>query len=157
MTLYAIAEKFFGKPATAKNGVSMLMKMIDKVGLDSNDYRLVDGSGVSHYNVFSAELLVTILKYFYKNEPQLFKILYESFPIAGFDGTLESRMNKTSAENNVHAKTGTLTGVSSLTGYTTAKNNHTIAFSIIMQNYIGSSAKAKEFQDEICRLLSEYK
>ena len=39
----------------------------------------------------------------------------------------------------------------------TTKKNHTIAFSIMMQNYVGSSSKAKEFQDEICKILSELK
>ncbi len=73
----------------------------------------------------------------------------------GVDGTLENRMRNTFAENNVHAKTGTLSGVSTLSGYLTSKENHQIAFSIMMQNYVGSSTKAKKWQDEICKILSE--
>ena len=49
------------------------------------------------------------------------KYYINSFPIAGVDGTLENRMLKTPAEKNVHAKTGTLTGVSCLSGYVTYK------------------------------------
>ena len=156
MTLLALAEKYYGKPATAKNGINVVEKMIEEVELNSEDYRLVDGSGVSHYNVVSAELIVKILKYVFNQKPELYEILYNSFPIAGVDGTLEYRMKNTSAEKNVHAKTGTLSGVSTLSGYLTTKNNHTIAFSILMQNYVGSSTKAKEFQDEICKILSNY-
>ena len=155
MTLLALSEMFYGKPANAKNGIKVLEKMIELIGLDPKDYRLVDGSGVSHYNIVSAELLVSILKYIYSEKPDLYRILYDSFPIAGIDGTLEYRMKKSLAENNVHAKTGTLTGVSTLSGYLTNKKNHTIAFSIMMQNYVGSSSKAKELQDEICKILSE--
>ena len=155
MTLYALSEKYSGKPATADSGVQLINLMIDTIGLNHKDYRIVDGSGVSHYNVVSAELLVNILKYFYSKNPELYEILYNSFPIAGLDGTLENRMRKTAAANNVHAKTGTLTGVSTLSGYLINKKSHTIAFSIMMQNYVGSSAKAKEFQDEICKILSE--
>lgn len=155
MTLYALSNEYSGKPATADSGVQFIKLMIDSIGLESKDYRIVDGSGVSHYNVLSAELLVNILKYIYDKNSDLYKILYNSFPIAGIDGTLENRMRKTAAENNVHAKTGTLTGVSTLSGYLTSKKNHTIAFSIMMQNYVGSSSKAKEFQDEICRILAE--
>lgn len=155
MTLYALAEKFYGKPANAKNGIKLIQKMIDDIGLKSEQYRFVDGSGVSHYNVVSAELLVSLLKYFYEKEPELFEILYDSFPIGGIDGTLEYRMENKFVKENVHAKTGTLTGVSSLSGYLTNRKKHLIAFSIIMQNYVGSSAKAKDFQDEICKILSE--
>ncbi len=157
MTLLALSEMFYGKPANAKNGIKVLEKMIEQIGLDPKDYRLVDGSGVSHYNVVSTNLFVSILKYFYNEKPELYRILYDSFPIAGVDGTLEYRMKKTLAENNVHAKTGTLTGVSTLSGYLTTIKNHTIAFSIMMQNYVGSSTKARELQDEICKVLSEIK
>ncbi len=157
MTLYALANKYSGKPATADNGIQIINMIIDSLGLNHQDYRIVDGSGVSHYNVISAELLVKLLKYFYDKHPDYYEILYNSFPIAGVDGTLENRMKNSLAEKNVHAKTGTLTGVSSLSGYLMTTKKHTIAFSILMQNYVGSSAKAKELQDEICSILAEYK
>jgi len=86
--------------------------------------------------------------------PELFQILYHSFPIAGVDGTLKSRMKAGKAFNNVHAKTGTLSGVSSLSGYLKAKNGDLISFSINTQNYIGSARKAQNFQDKICEILS---
>jgi serine-type D-Ala-D-Ala carboxypeptidase/endopeptidase (penicillin-binding protein 4) len=155
MTLLALAEKFNGKPANAKNGINVIDKMIELVGLNPDDYRIVDGSGVSHYNVVTTELLSAILKYFYDERPDLYVLLYNSFPIAGVDGTLEKRMLNTVAENNVHAKTGTITGVSALSGYLTSKKNHTLSFSIIIQNYIGSSVNAKSFEDKICKILSE--
>ncbi len=155
MTLYALADKYSGKPATADSGVQFLNQLVDSVSLEPKDYRFVDGSGVSHYNLVSAELLVSILKYFYKEKPELFEILYNSFPIAGIDGTLKNRMRKSNAENNVHAKTGTLSGVSTLSGYLTNKKKHTIAFSILMQNFVGSASKAKKLQDEICKILVE--
>lgn len=157
MTLYALANKYSGKPATADSGVQFINQMIDSLGFDHEDYRIVDGSGVSHYNVVSAELLVNILKYIYEQKPELYEILYNSFPIAGVDGTLENRMLKTSAANNVHAKTGTLTGVSCISGYVSTKNNHALAFSIMMQNFVGSSKQARNLQDEICKILADYK
>jgi len=157
MTLYALANEYSGNPAIADSGVQLINLMIDSIGLESKDYRIVDGSGVSHYNNVSAELLVNILKFFHDTKPELYEILKNSFPIAGIDGTLEYRMRKTAAENNVLAKTGTLTGVSCISGYLSTKNSHTLAFSIMMQNYVGSSNKAKELQDEICKLLAEMK
>lgn len=156
MTLYALAEKYSGKPATADSGIKIINIMIDSLGLNHQIYRLVDGSGVSHYNVVSTELIVSILKYLYDQHPELYEVLYNSFPIAGVDGTLENRMLKTSVNKNVHAKTGTLTGVSCLSGYVTAKNNQTLAFSIMMQNFVGSSKSARDLQDKICKILAEF-
>jgi D-alanyl-D-alanine carboxypeptidase/D-alanyl-D-alanine-endopeptidase (penicillin-binding protein 4) len=155
MTLLALSEKYFGKPASAKNGLKMIDSLIILCGLNSKDYRLVDGSGISHYNLVNAELLISVLKYFYYNEPDLFKMLHNSFPIAGIDGSLKNRMEKTKAKNNVHAKTGTLSGVSSLSGYVKNKRGNMIAFSILVQNYNDSSKQARDFIDAVCEILAE--
>jgi D-alanyl-D-alanine carboxypeptidase/D-alanyl-D-alanine-endopeptidase (penicillin-binding protein 4) len=66
-------------------------------------------------------------------------------------------MRKTSAFKNVHAKTGTLSGVSCISGFVETKNNHQIAFSIMMQNFVGSSKLARDLQDVICEILSQQK
>jgi D-alanyl-D-alanine carboxypeptidase/D-alanyl-D-alanine-endopeptidase (penicillin-binding protein 4) len=157
MVLYAMAEKFYGKPATAKNGVRVINNLISLVGMDPTKYKLVDGSGLSWYNLISAELIIEILKYIYYNEPELFNILIDSFPIAGIDGTLEERMKDSYAENNVKAKTGTLTGASTLSGFLISRNRHQIVFSIMIENYVNSASTARAFQDEICKILAEYK
>ncbi len=155
MTLLALAHKYFGKPASAKNGLKMVDSLIILCGLDPDEYRLADGSGVSHYNLVSTELLLSVLKYFYYNEPDLYETLYNSFPISGVDGSLGNRMKKTKAENNVHAKTGTLSGVSSLSGYVKNIRGNMIAFSILVQNYNGSSKQARDFIDDVCKLVAE--
>lgn len=155
MTLLALAEKYFGRPASAKNGLKMLDSLIILCGLNPTDYRLVDGSGVSHYNLVTAELLLSVLKYFYFHEPNLFETLYNSFPIAGVDGSLESRMLNTKAVGNVHAKTGTLSGVSSLSGYVKNRKGNMLAFSILVQNYVGSSKQARDYIDSVCVILTE--
>ena len=157
MLLYALAVKDSGKPASAKNGILLINNLITLVGLNPDNYKLADGSGVSRYDLISAELVLSILKYFYENNPELHKEFYNSLPIAGKDGTLKNRMLNTLAQNNVHAKTGTLSGVSALSGYVTAKNNHQIAFSIITQNYVGRSSTAKGYENNICKILAEYK
>lgn len=154
MTLRALAYKFYGKPATAENGIKVLDSLVTLVGLDPENYRFADGSGVSRYNLVSSELLLSILKYIYKNYPDKYQILYDSFPEAGVDGTLEERMQNSFAINNVHAKTGTLSGVSALSGYLTSKNSHDIVFSIMMENFVVSARVARYFQDKICKILS---
>ena len=66
-------------------------------------------------------------------------------------------MKNTKAFKNIFAKTGTLNGVSALSGYLKTANNHEITFSILIQNFIGSSKTARNFQDKICILLSNMK
>lgn len=156
MVLYALAEKYYGKPATAKNGIKVINNFISLIGMSPEKYNLVDGSGLSHYNLVSAELILEVLKYMYYSEPGLYKVLVESFPIAGVDGTLAKRMNGTSAENNVKAKTGTITGVSALSGYITSQSGRLIAFSILIENFARGTSTARNFQDEICKILVEY-
>ena len=82
----------------------------------------------------------------------IFQPFYESLPIAGVDGTLEHRMKKSKAYRKIHAKTGTVTGISSLAGYAKAANGHQLAFVIINQNVI-KARQARIFQDKICEIL----
>jgi len=155
MTLRALAFKYYGKPATAKNGIKLVDSLIMLAGMNPKNYRVVDGSGVSHYNLVSAELLNNVLKYFYTQQPHLYETLAQSFPIAGVDGTLKRRMRGTRAENNVRAKTGTVSGVSTLSGFVTAKNKHHLSFSLLIQNHVAKTYRAVYFLDKICSLLSE--
>jgi len=153
MILYSLAEKFYGKPAHWQNGVKMIDSLISLCGMNPGDYKIVDGSGVSHYNLITSELIVSVLKFIYLNNPSVFKIIYSSFPVAGVDGTLKNRMLNSPAQNNVHGKTGSLSGASSLSGYLHSADNHIIAFSIIINNFVGSAKAARNIQDEICNII----
>ncbi len=137
-----------GRTATAKNSLAPIKALMRKMGVSDSPHRLADGSGLSLYNYVSAEILVAFLRYAYNN-PDIYTYLKPAMPIAGVDGTLEKRMRRTAAKGNVHAKTGTLTGISSLAGYCTASNGHDICFAIINQG-IMRSAPAKAFQDKVC-------
>lgn len=157
MILYALAEKFYGFPATAENGVKVIDSLITLIGHNPEYYRIVDGSGVSHYNLITADLIIDLLKYMYNKKSNLFNLYYNSLPIAGVDGTLEDRMLTSQAYKNVHAKTGTLSGVSNISGYVTAANGDKLAFTVLMQNYVGKSKPVRDIQDSLCTILSLYK
>ena len=157
LTLRTLACECVEKPASAQNGIKMIDSLITLTGLDYSEYRIADGSGLSFYNLVSAEALMELLKYIYFNKKDLFEILYESLPVAGVDGSLQNRLPYSSTKGNVRAKTGTISGVSCLSGYLTSTDNHLIAFSIMIQNYIGSSGQARDIQDDICKILSEIK
>jgi len=154
MLVYALALNDSGAPAVAENGIQALKNLIDSLYLDPDNYNLSDGSGVSRYNLLSTELLVNLLKYVYKKP--FFNIYFYSLPIAGVDGTLKKRMTNSSAKGNVYAKTGTLEGVSALSGYIKTKSKHLLAFSILVQHYTGKSTTARNFIDHICEMLADY-
>ncbi len=156
MTIYALGNKYHGKPGTAYNGLKMLNSLILMCGMKPLKYSIADGSGVSRYNLVSTELLLELLKYLYKENAVAFNYLYNSLPIGGVDGTLSKRMIGTSAEKNIRAKTGTLRGVSSLSGYAWAKNGSLLAFSIIIHNFTNSVDDMRNLQDEICRIMTSY-
>lgn len=153
MTLRALSKVYKKEKASAENGTKMIDSLVNRIGLNYKNYRYVDGSGVSHYNVVTTELMVELLKYFYNTSEEKYTTLKNSFPIAGIDGTLENRMRRTKAYRNVYAKTGTLTGVSTLSGYLTSKNGHELAFSIFVQNFRRGARIARRYQDKICDFL----
>ncbi len=156
MTLRALGSLAKHERISAADGIVMVDSLIELAGLDPDNYRIVDGSGVSHYNLISTELIVSVLKYLYNRKRGLYEILKSSFPAAGVDGTLKNRMRKGYAFGNVHAKTGTLSGVSSLSGYLKNAGGEDIVFSIFVQNFVGGANKARNLQNAICEILSGY-
>ena len=140
-----------GRPSTAKKAVAAEEEILKKMKMQDVPHRFADGSGLSLYNYVSAELEVAFLRYAYE-DANIYTDLFSHLPIAGVDGTLEKRMRGTAAANNVRAKTGTLSGVSSLSGYCTAPNGHILAFAIINQGQ-QNNARAKALQDRICTVM----
>lgn len=151
--LYQIAASGGVKNASATHARQWINKLVTRIGLNPGDYKFADGSGLSLYNYVSAELLVSLLRFAYHNQ-NVFGQLYPALPIAGVDGTLEKRMKGAFTNGNVRAKTGTLTGISSLAGYCTAANGHKLAFAIINQGVL-RNASGRTFQDKVCTALCE--
>ncbi len=151
--LFNLASKSSNKKRVGFNdGTTAINEFIKKtLGFNPTKYSIVDGSGISMYNYVSPELILEFLKYAYFS-PNIFYSFYNALPITGVDGTMKNRMRFSQAHGNVRAKTGTLTGVSSLAGYAKAKNGHMYAFVIINQNILNNK-KAHTFQDKICNIL----
>ncbi len=155
MILRTLASNSSNKPATAAKGIRLIDSLITLTGLNPKNYRLVDGSGLSNYNLLSAELLTEILKYYYFKKPDLLPKFLSSFPISGVDGTLRNRMKESRVFKRVHGKTGSLSGVSNLSGYLESRNGHMIAFSILIQNFVGTSVQARSVQEKLCEIIFE--
>jgi len=148
---YQTAASTGKKWAGRKEAGQRTADFLQSIGLDATQYKIADGSGLSLYNYASAEMLVALLAYAWRTS-YIKEYLLSSLPVAGVDGTLEKRMTGTEAQGNVCAKTGTVTGISSLAGYLTASNGHKLAFAIINQG-VPSPSVGRTFQDEVCREL----
>lgn len=114
-------------------------------------HKTVDGSGLSNYNMMSAHMLLDILRYAYQH-PDIYTVITEALPHSGTDGTLKGRMSSTSMRGRIVAKTGSMTGVSTLAGYAHATNGHTLAF-VIMNQDVLKIAQARTWQDKVCKAI----
>jgi serine-type D-Ala-D-Ala carboxypeptidase/endopeptidase (penicillin-binding protein 4) len=154
-TLKILGTSRNGLSGTAKNGTFIVKQFLSSLGIDTAKISIADGSGVSRYNLVSAEQIVFFLAAIYK-DPRIFPLFYNSLPIAGIDGTLAKRMTSFPAACNVHAKTGTLNGASCLSGYVLTRDGEMLAFSILMQNFTTSADDYRLAQDRICYLLAGF-
>ena len=150
---YQTAASTGHRPAKASDARTLTKQFIKRLGLGDNPYKIADGSGLSLYNYVSAELLVYMLRYADSKE-EIIGHLLPSLPIAGVDGTLKKRMTNTNACGNVVAKTGTVTGISSLAGYLTSGDGRRLCFAIINQGVMRSK-DGRDFQDRVCNALCE--
>ena len=150
---YQTAASTGHRPAKASDARTLTKQFIKRLGLGGNPYKIADGSGLSLYNYISAELLVRMLRYAH-NKEEIIGHLLPALPIAGVDGTLKKRMTEGNAYGNVVAKTGTVTGISSLAGYLTTADGRRMCFAIINQGVM-RSADGRAFQDRVCNALCE--
>ncbi len=151
--LKAIAAEKGGVRGSATVGLALVESCLVTIGVDTTNMMLYDGSGVSWYNAISPDQMAQLLVKMSRDKDQ-FKIFYQSLPVAGVDGTLKARMKGTSAEGNVHAKTGSLTGVSSLSGYATSADGTPLAFSILCNHFATKLSVLRDKQDKIMELLT---
>jgi D-alanyl-D-alanine carboxypeptidase/D-alanyl-D-alanine-endopeptidase (penicillin-binding protein 4) len=142
---------------TWNNGLLAIKTFLhDTVGIDTNTFRLSDGSGVSRYNYSSPDHFIKLLTWAYNNKPVRDKFL-NTFPIGGWDGTLEDRMQNEESLAKIIAKTGTLSGVSCLSGYIFTTRGDPLAFSILMNGYVDEAKPFRSLQDKIVTALTEIK
>jgi serine-type D-Ala-D-Ala carboxypeptidase/endopeptidase (penicillin-binding protein 4) len=141
-----------GRLGTTRTGVDLTHRYLQNLGVDLAGARLLDGSGLSKGDHLSARQIVGILR---RAAAQPYGWYYRhALPLAGVSGTLYKRMTSGPAYRNALAKTGTLDGASTLSGYVTARNGHHLAFSLLMnQRHINVTA-AHGLQDRIVELLA---
>jgi D-alanyl-D-alanine carboxypeptidase/D-alanyl-D-alanine-endopeptidase (penicillin-binding protein 4) len=150
-----LAHAQSGQKGTSGGGEEAIKDYLRMQGIPTKRLAIADGSGVSRYNLTNADTVTRLLVASYMDKAT-FPFFVNSLPLAGNDGTLANRMKGTPAEGRVKAKTGTMKGISALAGYTVTADGEPLAFSMIMENFVGPEQRVRALQDRIAVLLSTF-
>ena len=141
-----------GGAGTADSGRKVVERQLATWGVPPSTYVIRDGSGLSRYDYLAPEAIVHILDAM-RHSPN-FQLFYDALPIAGVDGTIKTRMRGTPAENNVHAKTGSVANARSLSGYVRTAGGRTLIFSFLSNNWTVPAGDVTHVQDVIAARLA---
>ena len=135
-------------------GLEAVKTFLKTVGLRPEALVLDDGSGLSRNDMITADASVQLLMFMSKH--RYATVFRDALPIGGVDGTLRNRFKGTPAENNVRAKTGSLSSAASLGGYLTTAGGEKLAFSIMVNNYPRDLDPRSSCIDPITVLLASF-
>ncbi len=135
--LKELGVHFGGEPGTVANGVAAENQYLRSIGVDPATVSISDGSGLSQYDRITPRDLVRILQSDW-NGPNRDTVL-DALPVAGVRGTLKSAYKGTAAENNVFAKTGSISHVRTISGFVKTKTHGPVTFSFMINQWMGES------------------
>ncbi len=122
--------------------------LLTRAGVDVRNIHCYDGSGLSEANRVSPTDVCKLLTFMRGH--RFAQQYYDSMAVSGREGTLRSRMG--SISGRVHAKTGTINGVKTLSGYLTLSSDKTLSFSFLVNEIKGGSVSG--VQDRLCTTLA---
>lgn len=139
-----------------EKGLSVMKSEVAKLGVNPKTMVIRDGSGISHVNSIPANQLSQLL--FLVQREKWFPAYLNALPVAGnpekmVGGSLRKRLKDPSIAGKVKAKTGTLSTVSSLSGYVITRTGQTLIFSILLNNMLDET-KGKKVEDALVTILA---
>ncbi len=155
-TLVKAMGKVESDRGTWPSGVAAIGKSLPSMDVDPNELYIVDGSGLSRMDQIAPAQLAALL--LAAREQPWFDRFHAALPVAGVSdrmvgGTLRNRMRGTPAEGNVHAKTGSYTGVSALAGYVTAADGSELVFAMVSNQTLRN---VRPLEDAVAVRLAQY-
>ncbi|MFN2530238.1 MAG: D-alanyl-D-alanine carboxypeptidase/D-alanyl-D-alanine-endopeptidase [Pyrinomonadaceae bacterium] len=148
-------ETTSGNDETSEDrGLKIVEEFLRSAGVRPESLVLSDGSGLSRNDMVTAEASVQLLTFMSRH--RYAETFRAALPIAGIDGTLRNRMKGTPAENNLRAKTGSLSSAASLSGYVTSGAGEKLVFSIMVNNYPSNVEPRTACIDPIAILLASF-
>ena len=124
------------------------------IAQDGTGFVLDDGSGLARQDLTTPDSTVALLQYMWKSP--LRDVWLRSLPVGGVDGSLEHRFRNMVAADHVHAKTGSIAHVNSLSGYIETQKHGWLAFSIMVNGAVGENTEVRQFLDSFCGLFLAY-
>jgi D-alanyl-D-alanine carboxypeptidase/D-alanyl-D-alanine-endopeptidase (penicillin-binding protein 4) len=137
---------------TLESGQEAVEEFLLRMGVQPEAWQLQDASGLSRSDLLSPRGMVTLLVAMDRHPHAA--VFRASLPVAGVDGTLESRMRGTAAAGRVQAKTGTIRNVNGLAGYATARNGDRLAFFAAVNHHTAEGSQATAALDALAALLA---
>jgi D-alanyl-D-alanine carboxypeptidase/D-alanyl-D-alanine-endopeptidase (penicillin-binding protein 4) len=143
--------------STERRGIDALRRLLDQIGIPPSASLIGEGTGLSRRDLVTPNAMVRLVSYL-ADQPYA-DMVRAALPIAGVDGTLIDHMRRTAAENNVHAKTGSMTYVHCMAGYVTSAAGEHLAFAIMLNNYEAAAGapRASGDLDAIATALANYR
>lgn len=148
------AAKLHGTPLNWAQAQPIIKNFLQQqTGIDFQNATLSDGSGLSRSNLITPFQTVSLLHFLYDHFPITYEYI-AALPVAGRDGTLQKRLRKPNEQDLIRAKTGTMKGVMSLSGYLYTANSHVLAFAIYINKRPGTppsiSGKYRYLVEALC-------
>ena len=148
-TLFKTAgAEYFKKSGSQENSTTMVKDYFNSFNINSDDIKIVDGSGVSKNNIMTTDFMSNFLVF--KAKKDNFESFKAMLPTAG-EGTLKDRMLY--FKDNIRAKTGTLADTSAIAGYITTRRGKVYAFDIMICDAKTTAADKKNIEEQILRTL----
>src|SRR6266705_1144211 len=122
-------------------------------GIAPGDVIQADASGLSRHDLVTPRAIVTLLNFAQKQS--WFGFYYASLPVAGVDGTLEDRMKNTLAAGQIHAKTGSVEHVRTLSGFAQTPGGRRVIFSFLSNHEGGKGHEAADALTGLCVAMLE--
>lgn len=123
------------------------------LGIGPDEVIQTDGSGLSRHDLVTPRAVVMLLKY--AQQQPWFATYFASLPVAGVDGSLEPRMKGTVAEGRIHAKTGSVEHVRTLSGFADTPGGRRLIFSFLGNNQGGKNHEATDALNALCVVMIE--
>jgi len=144
-----------GTAGTVEGGLEVLRGFLNQAGVPNDQYVFYDGSGLSRQNLVTPHAVVQLLRY---TALQPWGASFrDTLPVSGVDGSLSDRFKSLDLQGRIYAKTGSLGGVKSLSGYVTAKHGEQFAFSILSNNFNQPTKRVTDAIDSIVEAIVEGK
>ena len=153
--LKTMGAEIIGAPGTWEKGCEVVGRYLSEIGIEKDSFVLGNGSGLNDINRLTPIQVTKVLEAMYKHF-ELRAEFVSSLAVAGVSGTITRRFSEGAAQSRLRAKTGSLTGVSALSGYVITKDNRVLVFSVMMNDYDGRARRMWNVQDDIGNALADY-